>query len=47
MQGRLFPNTSGAYAALAAMPTRAIEPSKVVQLFKSANCGCCGNRTTT
>lgn len=43
MKRRLFPNTTGALAALATLPTPAIEPSKVVQVFKSAACGCCGN----
>ena len=43
MKRRLFLNTSGALAVLATLPTRAIEPSKVVQVFKSATCGCCGN----
>lgn len=43
MKRRLFLNTSCALAVLATLPTRAIEPSKVVQVFKSATCGCCGN----
>jgi hypothetical protein len=43
MKRRLFLTSSGAFAVLAAMPTRAIESSKVVQLFKSAKCGCCGD----
>lgn len=40
---RLFLNTGGALALLAALPTRAIESSRVVQVYKSATCGCCGN----
>ena len=44
MKRRLFLNVSGALVVLAALPTRAaIEPAKVVQLFKSATCGCCDN----
>lgn len=43
MKRRLFLNTSGALAVLAALPIRAIESAKVVQLFKSPTCGCCGN----
>ena len=43
MKRRIFLNASGALAVLAAMPLRASEPPKVVQLFKSPSCGCCGN----
>ena len=47
MKRRLFLNTSGALAVLAALPTPAIESPKVVQVFKSPTCGCCGNGRTT
>lgn len=43
MKRRVFLNTSGALAVLAALPIRANESPKVVQLFKSPTCGCCGN----
>jgi Predicted metal-binding protein len=43
MKRRLFLSTSGALAVFAAVPARAIESARVVQLFKSATCGCCGN----
>ena len=43
MKRRVFLNTSGALAVLAALPAQAIEPSRVLQVFKSPSCGCCGN----
>lgn len=46
MKRRLFLNTSGALALFATLPTRAVESPKVVQLFKSATCGCCGKWAT-
>jgi hypothetical protein len=43
MKRRLFLHTSGALAVLATLPTRAIGAARVVQVFKSATCGCCSN----
>jgi hypothetical protein len=42
MERRYFLTTSGALAAIVALPTLAIQPSTVIQVFKSATCGCCG-----
>jgi hypothetical protein len=41
MRRRNFLSGSGAFAALAALPTLAAEPTKSVQVFKSPSCGCC------
>ena len=43
MKRRIFLKTGGALALLAALPTQAIEPSRTVQVYKSASCGCCGD----
>ena len=44
MRRRFFLNASAALAALATLPTQAaIEPLKVVRVFKFAGCNCCGN----
>ena len=43
MKRRVFLSANGALAVLVTLPTwAAIEPQRVVQVFKSATCGCCG-----
>lgn len=42
MNRRHFLNSTGALAALAALPTFAAPPQPEVQVFKSPSCGCCG-----
>jgi hypothetical protein len=43
MRRRIFMCGGGAFAALAALPAFAAEPAKVVQVFKSPRCACCGS----